>query len=68
VVSYRADVRTFEDIVTGRLSSQEAFFERRVAIEGDVETGLKLAVLFGEFVRQCPYRPTSRREPPDAAA
>ena len=55
-VTYRTDVGTFEAIVSGRESPQAAFFARRIEIAGSVEKGLKLAVLFGQFVRECPYR------------
>ncbi len=68
VVHYRTDVSTFDAIVSGRQSPQEAFFAQRITIEGDLETGLKLAVLFGQFVRQFPYPPAGRRKPEDAAA
>jgi thioester reductase-like protein len=55
-IVYRTDGATFDAIVRGRLTPQEAFFERRIQISGDVERALKLAVLFGQFVVECPYR------------
>jgi hypothetical protein len=55
-IVYRTDAATFEAIVCGRQTPQEAFFERRIQISGDVERALKLALLFGQFVRECPYR------------
>jgi predicted lipid carrier protein YhbT len=60
-VVYRLGANVFGAIVAGRLSAQEAFLARHVEIEGDVEKGLKLAVLFDRLVRQCPY-PSSARE------
>jgi nucleoside-diphosphate-sugar epimerase len=66
-VAYRTDVATFDAIVRGELAPQEAFFTRRVAIEGDVEKALKLAVLFGHFVREFPYRAPKCVEVNDAA-
>jgi hypothetical protein len=59
-VVYQMDVVTFAAIVAGRESPQAAFGARRIEIIGDLETGLKLAVLFGRFVRETPYRPEVR--------
>lgn len=52
VVTYRTDPATFDAVVQGQRTPQEAFFEQRIAIAGDLETALKLAVLFGEFLRE----------------
>jgi nucleoside-diphosphate-sugar epimerase len=65
-VAYRMDAQTFEAIVRARLSPQDAFFARRVEIEGDVEKGLKLAVLFSHFVEEFPFAP-QKSEVADAA-
>jgi nucleoside-diphosphate-sugar epimerase len=54
-VVFRMDAATFEDVVLGRQTPQDGFLARRIEIEGDVEKALKLAVLFGHFVRECPY-------------
>jgi hypothetical protein len=54
-VVYGLDRETFTAVVSGRLSPQEAFFSRRIDIAGDLEMGLKLAVLFGQFVREFPF-------------
>jgi predicted lipid carrier protein YhbT len=40
----------------GRLNPQEAFFNRRLRIDGDVESALKLGVLFCQFLKRVPYR------------
>lgn len=61
--TYRLDVPTFEAVVRGRETPQAAFFARRIEITGNIETGLKLAVLFGRFVEEFPYRPEGRRVP-----
>lgn len=50
-------VDTFARIVSGRTRPQEAFFKRQVEIEGDMETGLKLATVLGSFFREFPYDP-----------
>jgi thioester reductase-like protein len=52
---YRMAVTTFAAVVSGRESPQVAFTRRRIEIAGNVEKGLKLAVLFGQFVREFPY-------------
>src|SRR5262249_13387275 len=45
-VTYHTDTATFEAVVNGLQTPQEAFFEQRINITGDLETALKLAVLF----------------------
>jgi len=45
----------FTDIVSGRLSPQAAFFDKKIDIEGDIETGLKLATVLATFFRKWPY-------------
>ena len=52
---YRLDTRTFGQIVSGRLAPQKAFFERRVDLEGDMETGLRLAFILASFFTQYSY-------------
>jgi thioester reductase-like protein len=61
-VMYRMDTPTFAAIVTGRESPQAAFFARRIEIIGSIEMGLKLAVLFGRFVRETPYQPQAEEK------
>jgi thioester reductase-like protein len=51
-VVYRTDVATFAAIIDGRQSPQDAFFAQRIAIDGDLETALKLVVLFEQFLRE----------------
>ncbi|MBN9119326.1 MAG: SCP2 sterol-binding domain-containing protein [Planctomycetes bacterium] len=54
-VEYRMSAPTFGAIVSGRETPQSAFVGRRIEIAGSIEKGLKLAVLFGQFVRDFPY-------------
>ncbi|QJX01284.1 SDR family oxidoreductase [Frigoriglobus tundricola] len=54
-VEYQMGVDTFAAVVSGRESPQAAFFGRRIEIAGSIEKGLKLATLFGQFVRDFPY-------------
>jgi predicted lipid carrier protein YhbT len=46
---------TFAAIVGGRLAPQQAFFQKKIDIEGDVETGLRLATVLAAFFRKWPY-------------
>jgi hypothetical protein len=55
---FRLNVATFLEIVSGRLTPQFAFFKDRIQIEGDMQTGLKLAAVFGQFFRRFPFVPT----------
>lgn len=53
---YLLDVPTFLEIVGGRLNPQQAFFSRRVEITGNVETGLRVAAVLGQFFRKYPFQ------------
>jgi thioester reductase-like protein len=67
-LTYCMDVATFAAVVRGKQSPQEAFFARQIEVSGDVEQALKLAMLFGHFVKQFPYRPLLYRERVNDAA
>jgi thioester reductase-like protein/predicted lipid carrier protein YhbT len=45
----------FAAIVSGKLAPQRAFFEKKVDIEGDIETGLKLTTVLAAFFKKWPY-------------
>jgi nucleoside-diphosphate-sugar epimerase len=66
-VLYRMDVGTFEAVVGGRQTPQEAFLGRRIEIAGDIEKALKLAFLFEHFVAEFPYQPLQHGEAWNAA-
>ncbi len=51
------DRETFGRVVSGQLAPQKAFFKRKIDIQGDMETGLKLATVLAEFFRKWPYHP-----------
>ena len=61
-VEYQMGVDTFAAVVSGRESPQTAFFGRRIEIAGSIEKGLKLAALFGLFVRDFPYTAVGTQE------
>jgi 2-alkyl-3-oxoalkanoate reductase len=54
--TYTVNRQTFDAIVSGRLAPQKAFFQRKVEIDGDMETGLRLATVLADFFRQWPYQ------------
>ena len=60
-VTFTTDSATFEAIVLGRQTPQEAFFEQRIAISGELETALKLVVLFGQFLIENPGAQPKRK-------
>ena len=45
----------FSSIVSGELAPQQAFFQKNVNIEGDIEIGLRLATVLAAFFRKWPY-------------
>ena len=55
--SFLINYDTFCQIVSGQLVPQKAFFKRKVDIQGDMETGLKLATVLAEFFQKWPYQP-----------
>jgi thioester reductase-like protein len=65
-VVYHTDTATFDAILHGRLSPQQAFFEQRLTIWGEMETALKLVVLFTQFLEEHPYPSPHRLEAADA--
>lgn len=52
---YVCDTATFKAIVNGTISPQDAFFDLRVDIEGDVELGLKLSPVLETFFKRYPW-------------
>ena len=55
--TFIVDRAAFGEIVAGRLNAQQAFFDRRIDIEGDVEVGLRLTVVLSAFFRKHPFGP-----------
>lgn len=49
------DTDTFLHVVAARLAPQQAFFQKRAEIEGDIETGLHLVAALAEFFARFPY-------------
>jgi len=59
-VTYRMEAATFDALVQGRETTQQAFFEGRIDIDGDMEKGLKLAMLIEQFLAERPQRSQAR--------
>lgn len=56
---FSVDVPTFLSIVAGQLPPQQAFFKRKVEIQGDMAIGLKVAGVMAEFFRSSPFIPAT---------
>ena len=63
---YRLDATTFDRVIRGKQTPQQAFFAQRIEIEGNVEKGLKLAVLLEHFLAEAPVESPVSQEEPDA--
>jgi thioester reductase-like protein len=61
-VTYRLDSSAFADLLHGRQTPQQAFFDGRIAIDGDMETALKLALFIEQFLAESSHPPAPRRE------
>jgi len=53
--SFIVDMDAFEQIASGKLSPQFAFFKRKVSFEGNTETGLKLVNALAIFFKNHPF-------------
>jgi len=62
VVIYRIDSSTFEDLLRGRQTPQQAFFDGRIEIDGDMEKALKLALFIEQFLTETSNHPAQRTE------
>ncbi len=54
---YVLNLDTLIDVVTAKCSPQDAFFEMRIEIEGDIERGLELSTVLGAFFERFPFTP-----------
>jgi len=53
---FRLDTATLLDVVAARVAPAEAFFARRIDLEGDMELGLKLSTVLAPFFEGFPFR------------
>jgi predicted lipid carrier protein YhbT len=65
-VCYQTDTATFQSLLNGRQSPQQAFFDQRITVTGNLETALKLAHLFDQFLQENPVTSNNRMEAMDA--
>lgn len=54
---YVLNLDTLTDVVTAKCSPQDAFFEMRIEIEGDIERGLELSAVLEAFFEGFPFTP-----------
>jgi len=59
-VIYRTDAATFRALIDRRQTTQKAFFDGCIELEGDMEKALKLAALIEQFLAQ--HRPAPSSE------
>lgn len=55
VCRFRLDLPTLLEVVAARCTPAEAFFDERIDIEGDLETGLKLSTVLEPFFQRFPF-------------
>jgi len=55
VCAFIVSLQTALDVFCARKSPQEAFFEQKIEIDGDIETGLKLSTALEPFFKRYPF-------------
>lgn len=55
VCRFLLDAATLLDVARARCLPSEAFFDLRIELEGDMETGLKLSTVLEPFFRRHPF-------------
>lgn len=53
---FSLDATTLLEVASARVSPQEAFFDMRIQLEGDMELGLKLSTVLAPFFQEYPFR------------
>ena len=59
---YETDLATFKAVAGGKIPPQNAFFEGKGDITGDIEKGLKVITALSEFFVRYPFDPESFRK------
>ncbi len=57
VCRFRLGVEALVDVVTARTVPAQAFFDKRIELEGDIETGLVLSTVLEPFFQRFPFAP-----------
>jgi len=55
VCRFRLDVPTLLEVVAARCTPAEAFFDKRIDLEGDMEMGLKMSTVLEPFFQRFPF-------------
>jgi predicted lipid carrier protein YhbT len=55
--TFRLDGETLLEVVAARIAPAEAFFAKRIELEGDMELGLKLSTVLAPFFEGFPFHP-----------
>jgi len=54
--TFQLDGATLLEVVAARVPPAEAFFARRIELDGDLELGLKLSTVLAPFFESFPFR------------
>jgi len=52
---FSLDAATLAEVVAARCTPADAFFEKRIELEGDLEIGLELSTVLEPFFRRFPF-------------
>ncbi len=59
-VYYSTSHEIFDEIVTGAITTRDAFFKQHLQIDGDIEKALLLSVLLEDLLQEIPFKPTNQ--------
>lgn len=54
---FESDSKTLMELITGQISSTNAFMEMRVEVTGDLDMALHVSLIMDEFFQRYPYVP-----------
>lgn len=55
VCQYRTDAATLLQVISAKVTPQEAFFDLKIQLEGDLEMGLRLSTVLAPFFSRYAY-------------
>lgn len=67
IVTYGMEAAVLDDLIHGRQTAQQAFFEGHIHIDGDTEKALKMALLIESFLAEVVEHSPRTREGPHVA-
>jgi putative sterol carrier protein len=59
-MTFRMDAQTLADLIHGKQTTQQAFFDGRIELLGDMEKALKFAMLIEQFFTEKAQSPARR--------